>query len=95
MYESGPNWISTATRNEALTTKNYELKSQNDEMVLRIQELEGLSDDALKARLQEYVLEHNGEINIIEFTKLHRVSESRVEQMLNKLVAEGYLEVLK
>jgi len=82
-------------QNEALTTKNYELKSANDELTLRINALEGLSDDALKAKLQEWVLEHNGEINIIEFTKLYKVAETRVEQMLNKLVAEGYLEVLK
>jgi hypothetical protein len=80
---------------EALTTKNYELKASNDELVLRLNELEGLSDDALKAKLQEWVMEHNGEINIIEFTKLYKVAETRVEQMLNKLVAEGYLEVIK
>jgi archaellum component FlaC len=80
---------------EALTTKNYELKASNDETALRIQELEVLSDDALKAKLQEWVIEHNGEINVIEFTKVYKVPEARIEQMLNRLVAEGYLEVLK
>ncbi len=80
---------------EALTSRNYELKAANDEMELRTKELEGLSDDALKAKLQEWVIEHNGEINVIEFTKLYKVAEARVEQMLNRLVAEGYLEVLK
>lgn len=82
-------------QNEALTTKNYELKSSNDELALQMQQFQGLSDDALKGKLQEWVTEHNGEINILEFTKLHNISEARVEQMLNKLVAEGYLEVLK
>ncbi len=82
-------------QSEALTTKNYELKASNDEMQLRIQALEVLSDDALKAKLQEWVMEHNGEINVIEFTKMYKVAEARTEQMLNRLVAEGYLEVLK
>jgi uncharacterized pyridoxamine 5'-phosphate oxidase family protein len=82
-------------QNEALMTQNYELKSANDEMEIRVTELEGLSDDVLKAKLQEWVLEHDGEINILEFTKIHKIAESRVERMLNKLVAEGYLEVIR
>jgi regulator of replication initiation timing len=82
-------------QSQALTTKNYELKSQNDELHLRLQELEGLSDDALKAKLQEWVAEHSGSIAIPEFTKLYKVSDARVEEMLNKLVSEGYLEVVQ
>lgn len=80
---------------QALTTQNYELKSQNDEYRLRVQQLEGLSDDALKAKLQEWIAEHSGAINISEFTKLYKLSDSRVEEMLNKLVNEGYLEVVQ
>ena len=82
-------------QNEALMTKNYELKSANDELVLRVNELESLSEDVLKAKLQEWILEHSGEINILEFTKMYKVSETRVESMLNKLVAEGYLEIIR
>lgn len=78
-----------------LTSQNYELKAFNDELLVRLKQLEGLSDDALKAKLQEWVLEHNGEINVIEFAKIHKVSESRVEEILNELVNEGYLEVLR
>jgi len=80
---------------EALSAQNYELKSSNDELSLRVKDLEGLSDETLKARLQEWVVEHDGVINVIEFTKIHKAAESRVEQMLNKLVAEGYLEVIR
>jgi regulator of replication initiation timing len=82
-------------QNQALTTKNYELKSQNDELHIRIGELEGLSDDALKAKLQEWITEHNGSIVIPEFTKLYKVSDARVEELLNRLVSEGYLEVVQ
>lgn len=81
--------------NQALTAKNYELKSMNDELLVRNKELESLSDDTLKAKLQEWISDHNGEINIIEFSKLHKVPEAKIEQTLNRLVAEGYLSVVQ
>lgn len=82
-------------QNQALTSQNYELKTQNDELQLRLKKLEGLSDDALKAKLQEWVAEHNGSINILEFSRIHQVAEAKVEEMLNRLVSEGYLEVVR
>jgi hypothetical protein len=80
---------------QALTTKNYELKNLNDELLVRNKELEALSDDVLKTKLQEWIMEHNGEMNIIEFSKLYRIPEAKVEQALNRLVAEGYLAVVQ
>lgn len=80
---------------QALSTQNYDLKTQNDEMRLRVKELESLSDDALKAKLQEWIKEHNGAVNIIEFSKVYKASEARIEEMLNKLVSEGYIEVVQ
>ncbi|MCI0504446.1 hypothetical protein L0Y65_07125 [Candidatus Micrarchaeota archaeon] len=82
-------------QNQALTSSNYELKTQNDDLRLRVQQLEGLSDDALKGKLQEWVAEHSGTMNISEFTKVYKVSDARVEEMLNKLVSEGYLDVVQ
>jgi len=82
-------------QSQALTSQNYELKTQNDELRLRVQQLEGLSDEALKGKLQEWVAEHSNSINISEFTKVYKVSEARVEEMLNRLVGEGYLEVIQ
>ena len=92
------NWhylVAYSETEQALSTKNYELKTQNDEMKLRISELEGLSDDILRSKLQEWIIEHNGSINIVEFSKLFKVSEARVEEMLNLLVNEGYLEIVQ
>ncbi len=79
----------------ALTTQNYELKNENDELHLELEELRGLSDEALKTKLQEWVIEHNNSINVSDFTRVYHVSDSRVEDMLNKLVNEGYLEVMR
>ncbi|MBD3210946.1 hypothetical protein GF318_06225 [Candidatus Micrarchaeota archaeon] len=80
---------------QALTTQNYDLKAENDELKLRVQELESLSEDALKSKLQEWIAEHSGAVNITEFSRLYKVSEARVEEILNKLVSEGYIEVVR
>ncbi|HLD60060.1 MAG TPA: hypothetical protein VI912_03640 [Candidatus Bilamarchaeaceae archaeon] len=80
---------------KALGNRNFELKARNDELSLRLNELEALSDKALKAKVQEWIAEHDGEINVHEFAKVNKVIETRVEDALNKLVSEGYLELLK
>lgn len=76
----------------SLSKENYELKSRNDELSLKLKGLETFSDSVLALKIQEWLAEHKGEINISDFSKVYNVPESRVEQMLNKLVTEGYLE---
>lgn len=80
--------------NSALSTENYALKNRNDELVLRLNQLENLPDDAIKAKVQEWIIEHNGEINISEFAKLNSINEVRVEEALNRLIMEGYIEAV-
>ena len=76
----------------SLSKENYELKSKNDELSLKLKGLETFSDSVLALKIQEWLGEHKGEINIADFSKVYNVPESRVEQMLNKLVTEGYIE---
>lgn len=78
--------------NSNLSKENYELKNRNDELVLKIKSLETLSDSVLALKIQDWLSEHKGEINVSDFSKVYNVPESRVEQMLNKMVTEGYLE---
>ena len=63
-------------------------------MKVRLSELEKLSEETLRAKLQEWVMEHNGSINISEFARVYKVNETRIEEVLNRLVNEGYLEVV-
>jgi len=81
--------------NEKISKDLIELREERDELKLRISELEKFSDDALMLKVQEWVREHGNEINIGEFCKTYKVSESRVEQILNKMVREGYLETVR
>jgi regulator of replication initiation timing len=82
-------------QNQALTSQNYELKTQNDDMRLRLQQLEGISEESLRVKLQEWISEHNGSISISEFAKNYKLADGRVEELLNKLVSEGYIEVVQ
>ncbi|MEM3362561.1 MAG: hypothetical protein QXV64_00200 [Candidatus Anstonellaceae archaeon] len=75
-----------------LENEVYNLKSKNQELSEKLQKFEQYSDSVLAVKIQEWIAEHNGEINIVEFAKVYNVPESKVEQILNNLVAEGYLE---
>src|SRR3989338_688856 len=81
--------------NQVLLTKNYEIKGKSDELLLRLKTLENISDEALKVKLQTWISEHNGEINMAEFSKIHNVVETKVEEILNRLVSEGYLTSIR
>ncbi len=76
----------------ALSKENYDLKNKNDDLSIKLKGLETLSDPVISLKIQEWLSEHRGEINISDFSKVYNVPETRVEQMLNKLVTEGYLE---
>jgi hypothetical protein len=67
------------------------MKSRENDLLLRIKELEIVSDDVLMSRIQAWLSEHNYEINIADFARINRVSEQRVEELLNRMVREGYL----
>jgi len=78
--------------NASLSKENFELKSKNDDLTIKLRSLETFSDAVLALKIQEWLSEHKGEINITDFSKVYNVPENRVEQMLNKLVTEGYIE---
>jgi len=74
------------------TNETLELKAKNDELLLRLKQVESPSDDVLKVKIQEWLELHHNEINISEFAKTYNVLESRVEHLLNSMVTQGYLE---
>lgn len=81
--------------NERLVKENYELNNKNDELVLKIKKLETISPETLRERIQDWLREHNGEINIGEFARIYSVPEALVEEQLNKLVKEGFISPIQ
>jgi len=79
----------------SLSRENYDLKNENDELKLRLEGLQGMSDGVLKAKVQDWIIDHGGQINIPEFSRVFKVPEARVEQVLDELVKGGFLEIVQ
>lgn len=82
-------------RNEMLSRELMEIKEECDQIKIKLSELEKYSDEVLTQKIMQWIKEHYNEINIPSFCKIHKVNETRVEQILNKMVREGYLELRK
>ncbi|VVC71659.1 Uncharacterised protein [uncultured archaeon] len=80
-------------QNAKIGKELIESRSANDELTLRVKELEGFSDDTLMVKIQDWLDVHRNEINVPEFSKQYGVVESRVEYILNRMVLAGYLEL--
>ncbi len=81
---------------KSLTKENYELKNENDEISVRFEKLHGgISDSVLMSRIQEWIADHSGSINIVEFARHNQLPEARVEDALNNLVRQGYIEQIQ
>lgn len=77
--------------NERLSKENYMLKERYDAVKIRLDELEKLPESVLRVKLQDWVIEHHGKVDISEFASVYKVPEARVEAALKELVEEGYL----
>lgn len=84
---------SLQSENEKISRDLISARTKGDELAARLSQLESYSDETLMARAQDWLDVHKNEINITEFAKQNNVSETRVEDILNKMVTRGYLEV--
>ncbi|MFA5381531.1 MAG: hypothetical protein WC356_00020 [Candidatus Micrarchaeia archaeon] len=84
--------ITLRESNDLLSRENYELKTKIEDLEIKLQKYETISDDVLAVRLQEWISEHLGKIDITEFSRVYEVPESRVELLLNKMIMKGFLE---
>ena len=85
--------IELMASNKNLTVQGMQLSAENKELADRLKALETYSDESLMAMVQDWIETHDSTIDINEFAKSHKVPPPRVEQMLNKMVSLGYIEV--
>jgi hypothetical protein len=86
------NLFSLQNSNKVLSLKVTELLEKNAELQARIKKLETFSDEVLMLKVQDWLQTHNGTINIGEFSAFYKVPESRVEEILNKMISLGYIQ---
>lgn len=85
--------IEFTNANKNMSVQASLLKSENDDLKGRLQHLETYSDESLMALTEEWIESHGGTIDINEFATNYKITPPRVEQILNKMVSLGYIEM--
>ncbi|MGC8586919.1 MAG: hypothetical protein ACP5K9_01360 [Candidatus Micrarchaeia archaeon] len=79
--------------NRNLTIEAAQLKDENSKLSEELKVLQTFSDESLMAMVEDWIIAHNSTIDIDEFAKTYKIPSPRVEQILNKMVSQGYLEL--
>lgn len=85
--------IELTSSNKNLTVQATQLSDDNKELKERLKSLETYSDESLMVMVQEWIESHNNTIDVNEFSDTYKIIPPRVEQILNKMVSLGYIEV--
>lgn len=85
--------IELMASNKNLTVQGMQLSNENRELQAKLKELQTYSDEALMARVQDWIESHDSTIDIDEFSKVNGVAPPRIEQVLNTMISRGYIEV--
>jgi hypothetical protein len=85
--------IELAASNRNLTIQSAQLSDENKSLSTQISILKKYSDESLMALVEEWIQVHNNSIDVVEFGKSHDVMPTRVEQILDKMISLGYIEL--
>lgn len=85
--------IELAASNRNLTIQSAQLTEDNKVLSEQLSALQKFSDASLMAMVEEWISTHGSSIDINEFAKTNSISPTRVEQILDKMVSQGYLEI--
>ena len=83
--------LSAANRN--LTIQTSQLSEENKKLKEELEALQTYSDESLMAMVEDWIESHNNSIDVDEFAKTYKIASPRVEQILNKMVSLGYIEL--
>ncbi len=85
--------IELANSNKNLSVQASMLENENVEIKGRLKELETYSDESLMSMVQDWIDSHGGSIDVSAFATTYRITPPRVEQILDLMVREGYIEL--
>ncbi len=85
--------VEIAASNRNLTLQSAQLTEENKTLKEQLSALQKYSDESLMALVEEWITVHNSAIDVVLFSKEHNVSPTRVEQILDKMVSLGYIEL--
>lgn len=85
--------IELESSNKNLTVQATQLSEENKILKGKLEVLEAYSDNALMVMIQDWLESHDDTIDINEFAKNFKMSPTRVEQIMNKMVSLGNIEL--
>lgn len=85
--------VELTAANKNLSVQASQLSEENKKLSARVKDLEGYSDDSLMTMVEEWLEAHGSEIDVGEFSKVYKLTPTRVEEILNKMVSLGYIEM--
>jgi len=85
--------VELTAANKNLSVQASQLSEANKGLTARVKALEGYSDESLMVLVEEWLEAHSSEIDVAEFAKVYKLTPTRVEQILNKMVTLGYIEM--
>ncbi|MGC8651639.1 MAG: hypothetical protein ACP5UH_00075 [Candidatus Micrarchaeia archaeon] len=83
--------LELSAANKSLTVQAQQLSAENKELHDRLSALEAYSDESLMVMVENWLEAHDSTIDINEFAQNYKLSPTRVEQILNKMVSQGYI----
>ncbi len=84
--------ISASNRN--LTVQAEQITEENKKLASELKKLQKYSDESLMVMMQDWIEVHNNTIDINEFAKTYEITPPRAEEILDKMVSLGYLEMV-
>ncbi len=85
--------IELSASNRNLTLETSELTEDNKKLRLELDRLQKYSDESLMSMVEDWITVHGSSIDVDEFAKTYNLTSPRVEDILNKMVSKGYIEL--
>ncbi len=85
--------IELSASNRNLTIQATQLGDENRRLKAELDRLQKYSDESLMSIIEDWIEVHNNTIDVELFSKSYGITAPRVEEMLDKMVSMGYLEV--
>lgn len=85
--------IELEAANKNLTVQTMQINDENKVLTEKVKQLETYSDNSLMVMVQEWLESHDDTIDVNEFANTNKMTPTRVEQILNKMVTLGYIEL--
>ncbi len=85
--------IDLTNSNKELTANATMLANENENLKVQLKTFETYSDDAIMVMIEEWLEAHDSAIDVVAFADAYKILPSKVEEVLNKMVASGYIEM--